>query len=61
MGFFQEAFLLQDNLRYIRYNLIPIANSLVETYKLANSAQARQAISLAISRLGYVSDHDFNR
>ncbi|KAK4015632.1 hypothetical protein OUZ56_030607 [Daphnia magna] len=56
----QEAFLLQDNLRYIRYNLIPIANSLIETYKVANSAQARQAISLAISKLGYVSDHDFN-
>ncbi|EFX69271.1 hypothetical protein DAPPUDRAFT_228726, partial [Daphnia pulex] len=56
----QEAFLLQDNLRYIRYNLIPIGNSLIETYKLINSTQARQTVSLAISRLGFVSDHDFN-
>lgn len=57
----QEAFLLQDNLRYIRYNLIGIGNSLLDTYKLVSSQQGRQSISMAISRLGFVSDHDFNR
>ena len=57
----QESFLIQENLRYIRYNLLPTANSLMETLKLVNSTQARFEIALTLSRLGYVSDHDFHR
>ena len=57
----QESFLVQENLRYIRYNLIPTANSLLDAQKLVNSFQARFEIALTLSRLGYVSDHDFHR
>jgi len=57
----QESFLIQENLRYIRYNLIPTANGLMDAQKLVNSFQARFEIALTLSRLGYVSDHDFHR
>lgn len=53
--------MLSDNFRYIRYNLMSIANSLLDTLRSITSAQARQTVAQTIARLGYVSDHDFER
>ena len=53
--------MLQDNLRYVRYNLITIGNSLIEALKMVTSFQTRREIALTLSRLGFVSDHDFHR
>ena len=52
---------MPENLRYIRYNLLTIGNSLMEAFKLATSAQTRSAVALTLARLGYVSDHEFHR
>ena len=57
----QESLVVHDNMRYIRYNLITIGNSLIETFKLATSWQTRAVVALTLARLGYVSDLDFNR
>ena len=51
---------MQDNVRYVRYNLLSIGSGLMDVYKVATSTQARREVSMAIARLGYVSDHDFH-
>lgn len=52
--------MVHDNVRYVRYNLMSIGNSLMDIYKVVTSSQARREVSITLSRLGFVSDHDFH-
>lgn len=51
---------MQENVRYVRYNLLSIGNGLMDVYKVVTSIQARREVSTTLARLGYVSDHDFH-
>ncbi|XP_020295832.1 serine/threonine-protein kinase SMG1 isoform X3 [Pseudomyrmex gracilis] len=57
----QESIVASENQRYIRRNLEPICDSLLDILHSGPGQEAKQQVAKCLGRIGYVVEQDFNR